>query len=157
LGKIRHSGIMNDHLGVDPQDAPAALAQPETQFRFLARNEARVEASNFLEGVNPRHEATPAALSVPDGRVQLDIAEQVVAGSPREALATPAAHDRYIIEPLKFGLRAFEPAGNDLTVAIEELHPRKVGLKSEEVPEPSIACPGRGEGPRKIKLDDANS
>ena len=112
---------MAGHLGVESPDLPACLTQAQAELGLFSGDHALAEAVHGHERVDPGEEVASAGEGLADGRIPLDVAEQVVDALLRVPLATPSRRDRRLRRLVERGGGPIEPRGVELAVPVDEL------------------------------------
>jgi len=157
LTKSGHRRVVSGHLGIDPQDLPANDSESDAQVRFFTGDQARVEAADGPDRLDPHQGITAAIGSFTDGRVPLQVGQTVVKGTLGEQLPATATDDGPVGAFLQRLSGLDQPVVDHLAIAVDELDVLEVRLKLQESVEPGVPGPGRRERDRQIKLDDLNA
>ena len=157
LPEAVHVRIVQRHLGVEPADRPALGAQPKAHLRLLTSDDRRVVAPHVCECLGPKERVAAAGLRGADGRVPLHVGQRVVDAGFGKALTPSAADNRESFIGFERRPCRLNPIGPNLAITIDELNEPEAGQDFPEPCKPLVAGAGRGEGHRKIKLDDLHA
>ena len=151
-----HQGrVVARHLGVQPLDPPAFADQAQAHLGFFAGDQVLAVAADARKRVGAQHPVAADGARGSDRGRPFGVDQAVVAAGIGVAFA-PAAGDR---RKARVGVqprcRVFDPAFDDLAIAIDELD--EVGpprARFHQRGETGVAGAGGGEGARKVKLHD---
>jgi hypothetical protein len=141
------------HVRIDAQDHLALGPHAPAEVRFLAADQARIEAPDLLECLRPHQRIAAAGLRLSDRRVPLDVAQPVVDRRVAEALAPAAADDDRVGSRRQRLHPRLDPARLQLAVPVDELHEPELRPELAQVLPALVACARSREGDRHVELD----
>ena len=145
------------HLGINPQDPPARLPQPDAKLRFLAGDDRRIEAAHrWNVPLTLMMASPPHALASPTGVFHSMSGQAVV---DRRSGGNCSRRRPWQRRPCRPGRgaassRLIEPALYDLAIADRETSDPKLDLRIEERrsrSNPSFLAPPGGKRDRHIE------